>query len=653
MKRLLKSFTGIVLSALLAAAMAVIPAFAETTETYSEPFDAGTDVSTIAVLEGRSGEIVADPQNPDNYTFRSGGDLAVTDNYINAYLRSNGTEEVSFDVYIDSAADRSYNVKVAGTGSGWMSSAYNQICVDSDGTIRSGGNGVGYTVIKQAELNTWHNIKYVFEKKTEGVRIYEFVDGALVADSGMMTAITEFHLVHIPNYTYYDNVKVVKYDAAPSVSLSGGAAAPDTLTAENLFTKVTATLADCPMATSVVFKNNGDVIATAPVGADGTASASVTSGEITAHVMCGANVIAVSDAVTVEGVSGTQSKYFSMDFTNVVNYADCYTDGQTNWGNYNYYVHNNRDGFGTSNTSHMQLNTDRTTGANGVDLKDGAHGEAVLLTGESGTVGDNTFGVWARSDNPGIYYGLSQEEYNAAPGASYSEKMAAQYIVMQSSYRFPDFNAEKHLMIPFFTNASGARISWGGQGYAKVEASAGANTSKMVMCGNGAEITAVQTDTWYTVTNVIDLKNATSYLFVDGEMKVKYDFSSAENMSTLINIYEIVNYQLKPDSGRSEMYIDDFSVYALSFANDIADPAADGSITIQNDGSARDMSIITAIYTDSACKRLDNVVITPADFAAGELQKKVTPDVTPASGQTAKTIYVNNLTDIKPLRAAK
>lgn len=655
MKRLLKSFTGIALSALLVAAMTVMPAFAET-RVLEDSFDSGDPVNTVGLMVGINGNaaaILADPDenNPGNMVLQlektGTADLHLYVNYEET-TKHEGLTEVSFDMYCpDFSAERSFQGRLRDGAKDYLSNIAPMFSINTSGSV----NGKATILPK-----TWHNFRYIFDYQGESVYFYKLLDHQLIevtklaaSDFGML------NYIYLPNQlTYYDNVRIAKYDTAPSVSLSvGGAAAADTFTVGNLFTRATATLTNCPMATSVVFKNNGNVIATAPVGADGTASAGVIPGDITAHVMCGANEVTVSSTVSVEGVSGTQSKYFSMDFTNVVNHPSCYADGKTKWGDYNYYIKDNRAGFGTGNASKMQFNYARNTSANGVDLKEGVHGEAVLLTSKSGTEGNDLFSFWARSDDPGIYYGVSQAEYDAAPGASYSEKMAAQYIVVQASYRFLDFNAERHLIMPFFTNAGGTQLSWARQSCVKVEASAGADVSKMVMYGNGAEIAEVRTNTWYTVTNVIDLKNATSWVFMDGEMKAKCDFSSEEDMDTLINIYEILNYQEKPESGISETYIDDFCVYSLAFTNEIADPAADGSITIKNDGSAREMSIITAIYTDSDCKKLEKTVITPANLAAGELQKKVTPNAALTSGQTAKTIYVNNLTDIKPLRAAK
>ena len=75
-------------------------------------------------------------------------------------------------------------------------------------------------------------------------------------------------------------------------------------------------------------------------------------------------------------------------------------------------------------------------------------------------------------------------------------------------------------------------------------------------------------------------------------------------------------------------------------------------VTIQNDGTARDISIITAAYQDDACTKLAGVVVDSAKLDAGDLHKTVTLTGAPAGVKT-KTFFIENAGGaMKPLRGA-
>ena len=100
--------------------------------------------------------------------------------------------------------------------------------------------------------------------------------------------------------------------------------------------------------------------------------------------------------------------------------------------------------------------------------------------------------------------------------------------------------------------------------------------------------------------------------------------------------------------------MDDFKIFMTSFENEIADPTADGSITLKNDGTSKHINIITAAYTDAACTKLVDAVIDTVTFDAGDLQKTVQLSLGNLPNSAAQKTFFIDVKDaaMKPLRAA-
>lgn len=666
-----------------------------------------------------SGDLVLadpDPAAPENHVYQMDGSgkktsldtnaqYATTDFSFRVYLPDSTGKEISFTAFCNWRDDVNNT-----TGSDLQFSSISGLSgafVAQDNKI----NGAAYTP------NSWHTIRYVSESAQDGYRIYKYFDNKLVAcvkdparwDITSRKAIglnnVQLHGKSLHPDLRYDDISLTMLTNQPQVTLNieGEYASGDYNVKDIVTSAITAkaTVTDCTTATAVVFKDgSGSALGTVALNENGEASIGILPGqtvyaEAVAEGVSGTlYTMATSEAKTAKGLAFSQQYYFynSYDgttadkFYNDTIYEDYYgNDGvkETNWTKYSYHASLpgrnemtrvvNKDGMLMHNRDVHDVLT-----ATGVNLPEDTNGHtiAVKMTSvQTETGGLNPkFMPWigygikpqggAKAENRdethagwNKFYGMSPAEYQAAGGTAdnYAEKMKPVYVVAEQYYRFDDFAVGRNLLKPNWfttTNEHSWYVRYGG-----IMVGESDGDSAALRDCNGNELATVQTNQWYRLTCVYDIKNGVYSIFVDGEYKGECDFTRGGELKNPICMSEIIEWYdgvKTTDNKTSAMYMDDFKIFMTSFENEIADPTADGSITLKNDGTSKHINIITAAYTDAACTKLVDAVIDTVTFDAGDLQKTVQLSLGNLPNSAAQKTFFIDVKDaaMKPLRAA-
>lgn len=653
---------------------------------------------TLKDPDGSNNQVYQIDGSGKTLTIDSDGSYATTDISFRVYLPDTSalTSALSFDPQCRVFDEDSNTWKELNFGGG----------LTSFSAINNRINNADYTP------NSWHTIRYVTETADGKTCMYKYFDKELIAykeDAHHWQYNKERYgsmkFLIFPGKSNhqdlrYDDISLTMLANAPSVSLTMEGGLPEDYSAKDVLMSggmtAKATVSNSTAATHVRFKDAaGNVLGTVALDASGQAELAVQPGTITAEAIVtdkanNTHVIAASEPQTAEGVASEKKYYFynSYDATllpewNSSNriYYDYYgNDGvpETRWSTLNYYASRpannewacmiNKDGM-YGNTANVDGNTVSATGFSLPEDKEG-HTIAVKMTCLSAQ--NSVFKPWIgigfdpkgaekggkASDNSAgwdKFYGMSPTEYKTVGGTTenYEEVMKSAYVVIEQSYKFEDFNVGRNLMMPNWFTVTGNHtwyLRYGGVFVGKSET----DTAELTTTNNKS-LGSVTKGHWYRITSIYDIKNGVYDVFINGDYKNRDVFTHGRNteseLQNTICMSEIIDWYDR-DNADSTMYMDDFSIYMTSFEGNAISDLANNVVTIQNDGTARDISIITAAYQDDACTKLAGVVVDSAKLDAGDLHKTVTLTGAPAGVKT-KTFFIENAGGaMKPLRGA-
>lgn len=714
MKNRIQSICSFILSALLIMTLVSVPASAATEDVDLlldfEKFDVDTLLyksenkyylqQITDSTQYSKDAVVADPAGTGNKVYYVNGGKIVKLDTEAKYA----TTDLSFRVYLPDTAQTSYLFQVYcnGVDPNTLAAKDPFRMSASFTTLEAKNNQIAG---KAYEPNTWHTLRYVFENDGTNTCVYRYCDGQLIAFKENMVYDNSFkytgmnRMESLYSGLHFDDISIAMLANAPSVSLTinGGLAEEDYSVKDVLTSELTATatVSNSTTATHVRFKDAaGNVLGTVALDASGQAELAVQPGTITAEAIVTAgsstHVVAASEPQTAGGVASEKKYYFynsydatltpEWDSENQIYYDYYGNDGvpETRWSTLNYYASRpannkwacmiNKDGM-YGNTANVDGNTVSATGFSLPEDKEG-HTIAVKMTCLSAQ--NSVFKPWIgigfdpkgaekggkASDNSAgwdKFYGMSPTEYKTAGGTAenYEEVMKSAYVVIEQSYKFEDFNVGRNLMMPNWFTVTGNHTwyhRYGGVFVGKSET----DTAELTTTNNKS-LGSVTKGHWYRITSIYDIKNGVYDVFINGDYKNRDVFTHGRNteseLQNTICMSEIIDWYDR-DNADSAMYMDDFSIYMTSFeGNEISDPA-NGVVSIKNDGTARDISIITAAYSDEECIQLAGVVVDSAKLDAGDLHKTVTLTGAPAGVKT-KTFFIENAGGaMKPLRGA-
>ena len=228
---------------------------------------------------------------------------------------------------------------------------------------------------------------------------------------------------------------------------------------------------------------------------------------------------------------------------------------------------------------------------------------------------------------------------------------------MSADVMCPDFDGAKYIFSNMY-NSDGVR--WSQKGCCVISAYSDDDSEhgRLTLMGdkNAKSEMSLEKNTWYKVTNVIDLKASKSYVFVDGDFAVSASFKQA--VPELFNVNRVVVQvsQSGLEKGtESKLYFDNFLISSVTvpytenlgvkdfkaFINGVETTnAAAGELSfktvMKNDGSDQNVRFIAVIYSDSSMTKIKSVKVLSEDFD-GVFEK--TADIkagTISEGETAK-----------------
>ena len=518
--------------------------------------------------------------------------------------------------------------------------------MDNSVTVSDSQKSGNYT------MDEWHHVKYVMDVPGNVKAMYfddEFIYAGTLDSSGSASSVMMVRLTSSDTLcnVYIDNLKINNYEdgTANIAELNVNMPEGDSASVEDMFLTADVEATNFDAAEKVKFQTSSDNSSWSDIGVapivNGVASLTIPQGYVRAQILAGNDyVLATTDSVDASALEFTELKKFSMNFNLVTSY---------DWGSYNYYINANRDGFGTYNPDGCQFDFAAVVNTEGINTNDGIHGECLKLTATPSS--EATFHPLGQKED---FLGMTSAAYNAAEGDNYNEKMEAQYVVIQGSFNSPDFNTNKYLFIPHAADVSGANLTWMTACCPVISKNVGEDTTELII---GEDSVIIEKDTWYTVANVIDLKNSTAYMFVDGKYAGKYDFS--ESYANLLQVRRLTVTLSAVDltDENSVLYFDDFTSYTVKYPSEIevTDYTADDKVvySVKNDGTARTISAITTVYTvENGVMTLDKAYVTPMSFEAGEFYKRTSADIDVSTdGKVVKTLYLNYPANITPLCA--
>ena len=683
MKNLFSKMTGIILSAGLLLTGYVLPA-AAATDLGSYNFDGMTQENLnsrgnwIGVYN-RSGsqqwQINADIKKGD-----SGASLYLPSDFeSNTWLNRNdcdgtGLYEISYDAYINSVnADIGFDYRA--TDGTWI------------GGIKIKTGNVWWTPFGKTyplELKKWYNLRFVID--TDRKITATFLDGELIYKNTFTQNAVE-RLNSKLKDAYIDNLSVKKGTETPSITMditekSGSIKYPDT------FSNATLNAADFQLTTDVKIETSKDGVSNWST----VYETSETSGEISTAVLsqgylraamyCGDTLLAASEAKKADSVSGEVLNTYFTNFNGLavtnpaIKKAD---DGSINFNELNYQnMFTDREYItGTKNPYRFWCASvdSEAVGTFGTDDAGTGHGPALWITSTYGST--SQFMVLGYRPNTGNQFastsalGMSKEEYDAADGNSYEEKMTNRYVSLSANVMFPDFNYKKYIYRMRFVGDNGASTQMVENAGLVVLAGENGEAS-LVFHGENRELAKVSLNKWYNIKSVYDIKNNVVYAFLDNIYVGCYDYTNSQYMPESKHVIGISDATIvlsgtKTEGAKSEICFDDFDVQTLEFSKD-ADVSytIDGQsvseitagnlgeiITAKNDGSARTFSVISTIYENGDCKRIKSAAVSAISFDAGELLKTFNINVGNVTAENkVKTIIIDSLENVEPICAA-
>lgn len=528
------------------------------------------------------------------------------------------------------------------TNAGWEGGLH--MNMDNSVTVSGSQKSGNYT------MDEWHHVKYVMDVPGNVKAMYfddEFIYAGTLDSTGTASSVMMVRLTSSDTLcnVYVDNLKINNYaeGTANIAELNVNMPEGDSASVEDMFLTADVCVTNFDAAEKVKFQTSSDNSSWSDIGVapivNGVATLTIPQGFVRAQILAGNDyVLATTESVDASALEFTELKKFSMNFSRVTSY---------DWGSYNYYINANRGGFGTYNPDACQFDFAAVVNTEGVNLNDGIRGECLKLTATSSS--EATFHPLGFKED---FLGMTKAAYNAAEGDNYNEKMDAQYVVIQGSFNSPDFNTAKYLFIPHAADVTSANVTWMTECCPVITKNVGEDTTELKI---GKDSVIIEKDTWYTVANVIDLKNSTAYMFVDGKYVGKHDFGASYANLLQVRRLTVTLSNVDSTDENSVLYFDDFSVYTVKYPSEIeaTDYASDNKVvySVKNDGTQRNISAITAVYTvEDGVQTLDKAYVTPLSFEAGELYKRASVDIdVTTEGKIVKTLYLKYPSNLTPL----
>lgn len=548
-----------------------------------------------------------------------------------------GLYEISFDTYLNSVP-------------GDMSFDYATPEREFVGGIKIKEDGIwtpdNRTV--PTELKKWYNLRLCID--TNRSIQTAFLDGELIYKGALNKAPLARLNITLKD-AYIDNFSVTQKNEKPQLQIQAFENGGD-ISVKNMHNSVAVGAAYYPLTSSIKIETSADgVLNWVPVyegvAENGIMEAMVYSeGYVRAAAYCGDLLLAVSEPAETSGLKFTENTRLSLGYYKAASKA-----GGGTWGDYNAEMLYNPETIGAVNAgAQMETNTGAIVGAKGVDTMTAQHGEAVLLTAQGG-VSD------ARFDPMCAYeFGMLKSGYDSA-GGTHAEKTAGRYIIMSADVMCPDFDGAKYIFSNMY-NSDGVR--WSQKGCCVISAYSDDDSEhgSLTVMGdkNVKSEMSLEKNTWYKVTNVIDLKESKSYVFVNSEFAVSASFKQA--IPELFNVNRVVVQVSQSGLGEgteSKLYFDNFLISSVTvpytenlgvkdfkaFINGVETPdAAAGELSfktvMKNDGSDQNVRFIAVIYSDSSMTKIKSVKVLSEDFD-GVFEK--TADIkagTISEGETAK-----------------